>query len=287
MSNRKEGATYTMGRTQAETDRLVRQSKLYSGMTRRMLSEAGLAGGMRVLDIGSGAGDVAMAAAELVGPEGQVVGVDVNPGILETARARVEGAGHNNVEFVAGDARTLDLGNDFDALIGRFVLMYLADPAEALKHLATRVRPGGIVAFHEISFSPNRLPHVLDTPLADVLVDWTVGVFNQSGAHADLAYRLYRTYIDAGLPEPHLEYTALAGGWPGWPGYQYVADSVQSVLPLLEHFGIATAEEADVATLPERLRADVVATKSPIALPMTVMAWTRLPAAAPSPASAQ
>ena len=220
MSNRKEGATYTMGRTQAETDRLIRQSKLYSGMTRRMLSEAGLAGGMRVLDIGSGAGDVAMAAAELVGPEGQVVGVDVNPGILETARARVEGAGHNNVEFVAGDARTLDLGNDFDALIGRFVLMYLADPAEALKHLATRVRPGGIVAFHEISFSPNRLPHVLDTPLADVLVDWTVGVFNQSGAHADLAYRLYRTYIDAGLPEPHLEYTALAGGWPGWPGYQ-------------------------------------------------------------------
>ncbi len=171
MSNRKEGATYTMGRTQAETDRLIRQSKLYSGMTRRMLSEAGLAGGMRVLDIGSGAGDVAMAAAELVGPEGQVVGVDVNPGILETDRARVEGAGHNHVEFVSGDARTLDLGNDFDALIGRFVLMYLADPAEALKHLATRVRPGGIVAFHEISFSPNRLPHVLDTPLADVLVD--------------------------------------------------------------------------------------------------------------------
>ena len=168
---------------------------------------------------------------------------------------------------MAGDARTLDLRSDFDALIGRFVLMYLA----------ARVRPGGIVAFHEISFNPNRLPHALDTPLADTLVDWTFGVFNQSGAHADLAYRLYRTYIDAGLPEPHLEYTALAGGWPGWPGYQYVADSVQSVLPLLEHFGIATAEEADVATIPERLRADVVATTSPIVLPMTVMAWTRLP----------
>ena len=102
-------------------------------------------------------------------------------------------------------------------------------------------------------------------------------MFNQSGVHADLAYRLYRTYIDAGLPEPHLEYTALAGGWPGWPGYQYVTDSVQSVLPLLEHFGIATAEEVGVATLPERLRADVVATKSPIVLPMTVIAWTRLP----------
>lgn len=277
MSNRKDAATYTMGRTRAETERLIRQSRMYSGLTRRMLTEAGLTNGMKVLDIGSGAGDVAMAAAELVGPEGHVVGVDVNAEILETARARVAQAGHDHVEFVAGDARTLDLGSDFDALIGRFVLMYLSDPTESLRQLATRVRPGGIVAFHEISFNPNRLPHVLDTPLADTLVDWTVGVFNQSGAHADLAYRLYRTYIDAGLPEPHLEYTALAGGWPGWPGYQYVADSIQSVLPLLEHFGIATAEEADVATIAERLRADVVATKSPIVLPMTVMAWTRLP----------
>lgn len=277
MNDRKDDATYTMGRTQSETDRLIRQSRLYSSQTRRMLTEAGLATGMKVLDVGSGAGDVAMAAAAMVGPEGRVVGVDVNAEILETARARVAQAGHDHVEFVAGDARTLDLGSDFDALIGRFVLMYLADPAESLRHLATRVRPGGIVAFHEISFNPNRLPHVLDTPLADTLVDWTVGVFNQSGAHADLAFRLYRTYIDAGLPEPHLEYTALAGGWPGWPGYQYVADSIQSVLPLLEHFGIATAEEADVETIGQRLRADVVATKSPIVLPMTVMAWTRLP----------
>jgi len=277
MSNGKDDATYTMGRTQAETERLIRQSQMYSGLTRRLLTEAGLSKGMKVLDIGSGAGDVAMAAAELVGPEGRVVGVDVNAEILETARARVRQAGHDHVEFVDGDARTLDLGSDFDALIGRFILMYLADPTEALRNLATRVRPGGIVAFHEIGFNPDRFPYVLDTPLGDKLVDWTVGVFKKSGAHADLAYRLYHTYIDAGLPEPHLEYTALGGGWPGWPGYQYIADSVQSVLPLLEHFGIATAEEADVATIPERLRADVVATKSPIVLPMTVMAWTRLP----------
>ncbi len=277
MSNRKEDATYTMGRTQAETDRLIRQSKLYSSLTRRMLKQAGLGRGMKVLDIGSGAGDVAMAAAELVGPEGQVVGVDVNGEILKTARARVRQAGWTHVEFVEGDAGTLELGNDFDALIGRFVLMYLADPTETLSQLSKRLRPGGIVAFHEIGFNPNRLPYAIDTPLADKLVDWTVGVFKQSGARGNLAYRLYGTFVDAGLPEPRLEYTALGGGEPGWPGYQYVADSVQSVLPLLEHFGIATAEEADLATLPERLRADVAATKSAIVLPMTVMAWTRLP----------
>ena len=277
MSNGREDTTYTMGRTQAETERLIRQSRMYSGLTRRMLTEAGLANGMKVLDIGSGAGDVAMAAAGLVGPDGRVVGVDVNAEILETARNRVAQAGQDNVEFMAGDARTLDLEDDFDALIGRFVLMYMADPTAALRQLSKWVRPGGIVAFHEIGFNTERLPHAIDTPLAHNLFEWTMEVFNRSGAHADLAYRLYRTFVDAGLPEPRLEYTALGGGEPGWPGYQYIADSVQSVLPLLEHFGIATAEEADVATIPERLRADVAATKSPIVMPMTVMAWTRLP----------
>ena len=65
-----------MGRSREETDRLIRQSRLYEGLTRRFLKEAGLVSGMRVLDIGSGTGDVALAATELVGPAGQVVGAD-------------------------------------------------------------------------------------------------------------------------------------------------------------------------------------------------------------------
>ena len=121
-------ARYTMGRTREEEERLIQQSQLYDAVTRRFLRDAGMASGMRVLDIGSGTGEVAMAAAELVGPEGAVGGVDVNPAILDTARSRAQEAGFANVEFIAGDARTLDLGSDFDALIGRLVLMYMADP---------------------------------------------------------------------------------------------------------------------------------------------------------------
>ena len=83
---------------------------------------------MRVLEIGSGAGDVAIMLAELVGTSGQVVGVDINAAILETARQRAADAGMKNVDFVAGDARTLTFDEKFDALMGRFVLMYMADP---------------------------------------------------------------------------------------------------------------------------------------------------------------
>ena len=105
--------------------------------------------GMKVLDVGSGAGDVAFTLAEFVGPEGCVVGIDVNPDILKTAQARADEAGYSNVEFLAGDARTLELPDDFDAIVGRLVLLYMAEPAEALKRLTTLLRDGGIVAFQD------------------------------------------------------------------------------------------------------------------------------------------
>ena len=276
MNNPDDDPKYTMGRSREETDRLIRQSRLYEGLTRRFLKEAGLVSGMRVLDIGSGAGDVALAATELVGPAGQVVGVDVNGKILETARVRVGKAGWTNVEFVAGDARTLDLGGDFDALVGRFVLMYMSDPSEALKQFAGRLRPGGIVAFQEIDFTFRRSFHPPNTPLAKKLIGWAIAVFECSGVHTGMGFDLYRAFVDAGLPEPVLEGTVLGGGSAGWPGYEYIADSVQSVLPLMEEYGIATSEEVDVKTLPERLRKEVVAAKSPILLPMNITAWTRL-----------
>jgi len=109
---------YTMGRDKEETDRLIQQSRLYDGLTKQLFNDAGIRSGMKVLDIGSGAGDVSLILAELVGSEGKVIGVDANAEILETARVRAKEAGLANVEFLAGDARTLDVGGDFDALVG-------------------------------------------------------------------------------------------------------------------------------------------------------------------------
>ena len=276
MSESKSDATYTMGRTQGEEERLIQQSQLYDAVTRRFFREAGISSGMKVLDIGSGAGDVALTAAELVGPEGAVVGVDVNPAILETAQARAQAAGFTNVEFVAGDARTLDLGNDFDALTGRLVLMYMADPADALKQLATRLRPGGTVAFQEADFTPYRQMYRPDTPLANKLIDWALAVFERSEAHSGMGFDLYRAFVEAGLPEPYMHCEYPVGGPEGWAGYSYAANSLRSVLPLLEEYGIATAEEVDVDTLAERVRQEVVTSKRPIRLVPHVTAWAQL-----------
>ena len=276
MTDQKNERQYTMGRSDEETERLIEQSRLIRPITERFLQSAELARGMRVLDIGSGAGDVALIAAELVGPEGEVVGVDMNPEILETARERVRQTGHRNVEFISGDVQTLDLGGDFDAVIGRLVLMYLPDPVAVLKQLVTRLRPRGLVVFQEIDFTMTQSYSGEDTPLMRQLVDWIIDVFERSGANPNMGLELHRVFIEAGLPEPTLDAGILLGGSTDWPGYSYVANSFRSVIPLLEHYGIATAEEVDIDTIPQRVRAEIVAAKRPVVIPPHIGAWARI-----------
>lgn len=276
MTNTNADPIYTMGRSEGETERLISQSLLYEGVTLRFFREAGIAPGMKVLDVGSGAGDVSLALAGIVGPEGRVIGVDMNPEILETARARAEAAGHEHVEFVAGDARTLDIGNDFDAVAGRLVLMYMADPTEAVKGFAQRLRPGGIVAFQEADFTQYRAFEDPETPLLNKLVNWAIEVFERSGAFTDMGFSLHRTFVDAGLPAPMMHYEALVGGADTWTGYPYAVQAFASFLPLFEQFGIATAEEVGLDTLEERLKQEVKASKRPLLLPPHVTAYARV-----------
>ena len=232
---------------------------------------------MKVLDIGSGAGDVAIAAAQLVGPDGTVVGVDINPDILETARARAQQAGHANIEFLAGDARELELPHDFDAVAGRLVLMYLADPGPALKQLVTHLRPGGIVAFQEAELTLYQAVRSPDTPLVNQLVEWGLEVFRRSGANIGMGLELQRVFAEAGLPAPVAHLEAPAGAGPDWVGYEFLQHAFTSLLPLIESFGIATAAEVDAATLGERLQREAESSGRLIVLPPHVTAYAKLP----------
>ncbi len=277
MSKQSRDAEYTMGRSESETERLIKQSQLYDDVTRRFFLRSGVTEGMKVLDVGSGAGDVALTLAELVGAEGTVTGVDLNADILETAKARADEAGVTNVEFIAGDTRTLELPKDFDAVVGRLVLMYMADPADALRHLSSHLRPGGIVAFQEVDFSPYIAAEHPDTPLINDLITWGRTVFERSGAHVDMGMQLYKAFVDAGLPEPTLHFEAPMGGPEDWAGFGYLENSFRSMLPLIEAYEIATAEQVGVDTLAERIQAEVAASKRPIMLPPHVTAYAALP----------
>jgi SAM-dependent methyltransferase len=266
---------YLMGRSEAETRRLMAQHQLYSRFTRRLLEDAGIAEGMKVLDVGSGAGDVALLAAELVGPTGSVVGVDQDPGVLDTARARAEASGLTNVSFHAGDLSEGVTDDDFDAVVGRLVLLYVPDPAETLGVLVERLKPRGIVAFGEFNFLPESMVTHPPTPSGESLWAWMQAVVGGIGLDPATGYHLRNTFLDAGLPEPEMNVCAPVGGGPDFPGYDYGAESLRSMLPLILKLGIATEEEVEIDTMAQRLRAEVVASGGVIKTPELVGAWTR------------
>lgn len=267
-------ATYTLGRTSHETTRLIEQSRIYGESTHRLCKRAGIIKGMRVLEIGSGAGDVALTLAELVGPTGQVVGVDINADILDTARQRAADAGLRNTEFIAGDARNLDFSDQFDVIVGRFVLMYMAEPTKAFAKLMTHVKRGGIVAFQEPEYTLYPAIQHPRTPLMNQLITWILDVFAHSGAHLDMGIGLHKTFVDAGLPPPTMHLESPIGAAKTWAGYRYMATIFQSLLPLLEKYGLATAEEVGVDTLAARIRQEVDTSKRPFFLPPHITAYS-------------
>lgn len=273
----KSDATYTLGRTSHETNRLIEQSRIYGESTHRLCKRAGISKGMRVLEIGSGAGDVALMLAELVGPTGQIVGVDVNAEILDTARQRATDAGMRNVEFIASDARSLVFSEKFDAIAGRFVLMYMAEPRAAFTKLITHLKPGGIAAFQEPEYT--LYPAFLhpDTPLINQLITWILNVFEHSNAHLNMGIGLYQAFVEAGLPPPTMHLESPIGAAKTWAGYRYMATIFQSLLPLLEKYELATAAQVDVDTLAARIRQEVITSKRPFFLPLHVTAHATLP----------
>ncbi len=244
---------YALGRTQQEYSRLARQGEIMKPMTRRLFTEAGIQPGMRVLDLGSGAGDVCMLLAELVGPSGKVIGLDLDDQALQHAHERAAAAGFNNITFTHSDFTHYVPDVPLDAIVGRLVLMYQVDPAEALSKLTRHLRPGGIVAFIEPWFqSPPGPDSTIKKSISCV-----VETLRRSGAHVDLGPRIHRVFESAGLPLPTMRFEAVMDPRPDSPIYDYIAETVANILPKAIEYGIPGASEIDVASISARLRAEM------------------------------
>jgi ubiquinone/menaquinone biosynthesis C-methylase UbiE len=262
---------YALGRSPQEYARLGRQAEIFRPMTRRLFEDAGIQAGMRVLDLGSGAGDVCMLLAEMVGPNGMAIGLDLDPEVVAHARERVAKSGLRNIEFVASDFASYKPSAPVDAVVGRLVLMYQKDPAAALGSVVRHLRPGGVVAFIEPLFMPPQGPDSTIKLAATIIVE----TLRRSGAHLDLALRLHKVFQAAGLPIPKMRFEAVIDGASNSPLYQYFADTVGSLLPKAIEYGITTAEEMQIATLAERLRAEFSALGYAIFVAGSTSAWCR------------
>jgi SAM-dependent methyltransferase len=103
--------------------------------------------GARVLDVGCGWGDTAIALARKVAPHGEVVGVDCCEKFLETARASAAAAGVRNVRFVCADVETQALEPRYDFCFSRFGTMFFSNPVAGLRNIAAAMRPGATALF--------------------------------------------------------------------------------------------------------------------------------------------
>jgi hypothetical protein len=90
-----------------------------------------------------------------------------------------------------------------------------------------------------------------------------------------MGMKLSSTFLAVGLPAPQLRYEAVIGAGPGWEGYEWLADLVRVLMPLILKFGIASAEDIGIERLAERLREEIEARGEVARLPALVSAWTR------------
>jgi 2-polyprenyl-3-methyl-5-hydroxy-6-metoxy-1,4-benzoquinol methylase len=248
---------YLFGQSAEETERLRLQARMFAPYTARFLEDAGVSRGMKVLDVGTGAGDVALLAAELVGQDGTVVGIDFNAELVQAARARAAAAGFEHVSFVAGDAASVELDRDFDAVVGRCVLFFAREPAALVRRLTGYVRDGGIVAFQEpanATLAPMSLPR---SQLLERLWAWILETYRRADMDLYIGLRLRSIFAEAGLAAPAMHLDAAAGGGPDWPGYQYMARLVRTIQPQITKLGVATEEDVEIDTLADRLHAEI------------------------------
>jgi ubiquinone/menaquinone biosynthesis C-methylase UbiE len=264
---------YALGHSEQELQRLIRQGQALAPFTRQLFEEAGISRGMRVLDVGCGSGDVAFLAADLVGPSGKVVGVDRERRAVDWANARAKSQGTANVNFVEGDPVEMEFDQEFDAIVGRLVLMYYPDPVGALRKLTKHVRLEGLIVFQEMDLSNARSRPV--APVFQRSVTWIKQTLNATGARTQLGFELYSVFVEAALPRPSMRIDAWIGGGPQCPAYEIVADVVQSLLPVMEKLNIASVAEVEISTLAQRMRDEVVALKSVVVSAGFIGVWSR------------
>lgn len=268
----KGNQNYLLGHSDAEIVRLEQQAEYFSEQTTALLRAAGLRKGMRVLDLGCGAGDVVLAIAGIVGETGSILGVDRAPQAVATANARLSARGVTFARCVEADVSTTSFA-DVDAIVGRFLLTHLPAPAGLIETIRRQASPGTIVAFLEMDVSSTTITPRL--PLFTQAVEAIVETYRRAGAEPDMGSRLYATFRQAGL-EPSLAATCRVEGGPATGNaFTFLARTIRSLSAGMAAHGLMR-EDFDPDTLAERLRAATPAGETTVIFPRMIGGWARV-----------
>jgi ubiquinone/menaquinone biosynthesis C-methylase UbiE len=254
---------YILGSDESEIARLDHQAETIAAPTRVLLRAAGIAPGMRVLDLGTGLGHVAREVAEIVGPDGEVVAVDRDPAMLANAAA------HPRVRYVAADARTYRDAEPFDAIVCRLLLFHLPDNADVVRHHLAALKPGGRFVALDYDLGACRTQPVV--PLYEQATVWIESAFAHAGADPRVGAHLHRILRAAGCEDV----TAIAMqnhlAWDDARGPEMIAGVLHTLTPTLLAAGIAEPEELE--DLRSRLASELADAEATMLAPALVGAW--------------
>jgi SAM-dependent methyltransferase len=243
----------------------------------RLLTDAGVGEGMRVLDVGCGHGTVTQLAARLVGSRGHVVAIDRAPAAIADARQHVRGPAELSFVEADIDALPLELGS-FDAIVGRRVLMYQRDPAASVRRLAAQLRPGGLVVFqeHDASMVPaSNVP----LPLHERVHGLIWAAVEREGASLRMGLELPAVFERAGLQVEHVRAQAIIH--TPTQAEQLLSRSAELatvaryMIPRIVTAGVAKQEELDFGDLEQQLADELARTRASWIGDMVFGAWAR------------
>ncbi|QKW21390.1 methyltransferase domain-containing protein [Kitasatospora sp. NA04385] len=166
--------------------------------------------GQRLLDVGCGPGTITADFAELVGPEGRVVGIEPDGGVLARAAGLAAERGLANLSYEVADVYRLPYADGaFDVVHAHQVLQHLADPVAALREMRRVTAPGGVVAVRDADYAAMTwYPRV---PELDEWAELYQRVARLSGGEPDAGRRLLAWARAAGLPDADL--TSSSSTW--------------------------------------------------------------------------
>jgi SAM-dependent methyltransferase len=266
---------YPLGSDELEIARLQTQAALLAEPTGLLLRRGGIGPGMRVLDLGSGPGDVAFQVAEMVGPDGSVVGIEQDSPQITVAMQRRDAFGCRNVDFRQGDARTFLDEQPFDAVVCRLLLLHLPDAADVLAHHLRNLRPGGVFIAVDLDTAGMRaLPEV---ELYSRVIKWVVAGLEYAHSDAFIGRRFPLLFEQAGFRD--VGTLGLQDYWP--PRSPHAAAHMAGIACALKHAivksGVATEEELGLDTLEQRLGEAIASANAVVSLPTVVGGWGRRP----------
>jgi SAM-dependent methyltransferase len=232
---------YLLADQPSELERLQLQSRVWEPSGRQFLTKIGDGSGLRALDVGCGALGWLRILSEWVGPSGQVVGGDIDEGLLDAARSFLDAEGISNVELVVDDLFDSKLEPEsFDLVHARYVIAPLGRGREQVASHRRLLRPGGALVLEEWDlgswhFNP-------PAPAAELLIRLLSEIFATLGGEAGRG--LPKLLREIGIDDPELDAHVIALK----PGHPYLRLPLQFSVALESRL-LETLSEDELASL--------------------------------------